>query len=272
MAELIFGSRKLCTERPAFVMGIVNATPDSFYDKSRGGYQRAMELIEQGVDILDIGGESTRPGFTEVPVQEEIDRVVPLIEKIREKSSVPISVDTRKALVYKYAYEAGADVLNDVSSMDDDSLMLETFAATEGGIILMHRWPESETEGADRNPVDIIETQSKFFSAKITALLNKGVKAEKIIVDPGLGFGKNFEESVELIKNCGKIMEGKYPVLMALSRKRCIGQMTGQPVENRLTGTVSADIFSVLYGASIVRVHDVAETIDSLNVMKYLIK
>jgi len=271
MAQITFGSKKLSTSRDAFVMGIVNATPDSFFSGSRGGLERAKELIEQGADILDIGGESTRPGFTEVSVQEEIDRVVPLIKEIRKFSDIPISVDTRKAAVFKAAFEAGADVLNDVASMDDDPDMLKEFCNAKGaGIILMHRYPEEENP--QRNPDDILNSVNSFLEGKIKILLENGINPEKIMVDPGIGFGKTFEENLILIKECGKLAEGKYPVLMALSRKRCIGQMTDKTVENRLTGTVTADLLSVMNGAVMIRVHDVAEALDSLNVMKYLKK
>lgn len=270
MIKLQFGKKLLQTERPAFVMGIVNATPDSFFEGSRGGFDRAMELIAQGADVLDIGGESTRPGFTEVSIDEEINRVVPLVKEIRKESQIAISVDTRKAAVFKAAWEAGADVLNDVASMDDDPDMLSTFCNTDAGIILMHRWPEIFED--ERNPLEIVETENSFFNKKVELLKSNRVSDERIMIDPGIGFGKTFEENLELIRNCGQLMNGKFPVLMALSRKRCIGQMTDRTVENRMVGTVSADLFSVMNGAVMLRVHDVQETVDSLNVMKYLKK
>lgn len=270
MLELKFGKKQLTTDKSAFVMGIVNATPDSFFEGSRGGFEHAMELIQQGADVLDVGGESTRPGFAEVPVQEEVERVVPLIQKIRKESDIAISVDTRKAAVFKAAYDAGADVLNDVASMDDDENMLETFCKTDAGIILMHRWPE--VYDIPRDYTQIIETENTFFNSKIELLLANNISENRIMVDPGIGFGKTFEENLELIKHCGSLMNGKYPVLMALSRKRCIGQMTERTVEDRLVGTVSADLFSVMNGAVMVRVHDVQAAVDSLNVMKYLKK
>ena len=270
MLELKFGTKTIKTDRPAFVMGIVNATPDSFFQKSRGGYELAMELIEQGADVLDIGGESTRPGFTEVPVQEEIDRIVPLIQKIRGCSNIPISIDTRKAAVFAEAVKAGADVLNDVASMDDDEKMLGEFCKTDAGIILMHRWPENYAQKRDYS--NIINVQNSFFEEKINTLLINSIAPERIMIDPGIGFGKSFEETVLLIKNCGSLMDGKYPVLMALSRKRCIGKMTERTVDDRLIGTVAADLFSVENGAKMIRVHDVQAAVDSLNVMKYLKK
>lgn len=270
MAELIFGTKHIKTENPAFVMGILNATPDSFFKDSRGGLELAKQLIADGADVLDIGGESTRPGFTEVPEDEEISRIVPLITKIREFSDIPISVDTRKSKVFKAAYEAGADVLNDVSSFDDDLQMLETLSKTDAGLILMHRWPEVENHAGDAST--ILKKVDEELLPKIQCALKSGVSKEKIMVDPGIGFGKSFEENLELIKHCGKMLDGQYPVLMALSRKRCIGQMTDQPVENRLVGTVAADMLSVINGAVMIRVHDVKAASDSLKVMKYLLK
>ena len=246
MREIILGSKKLVTDRPAFVMGIVNVTPDSFFDKSRGGVERALQLIEQGADILDIGGESTRPGYTPVPADEEIKRILPVIKEIRSKSDIAISVDTTKLEVFKAAYEAGADIWNDVSSLSD------------------------KVEAAEYQGGGSVYDVKNYLEDRAEWCLSHGVKAEKIIIDPGIGFGKTNEECIEIIKHAEKLCQSKYPLLMALSRKRCIGGMTDRPTEERLVGTVAADMISVQKGAIMVRVHDVAETIDSLNVMKYL--
>lgn len=258
MREIILGSKKLVTDRPAFVMGIVNVTPDSFFDKSRGGVERALQLIEQGADILDIGGESTRPGYTPVPADEEIKRILPVIKEIRSKSDIAISVDTTKLEVFKAAYEAGADIWNDVCSLSDKVEAAEYLASTDASVILMHQGGGS------------VYDVKNYLEDRAAWCLSHGVKAEKIIIDPGIGFGKTNEECIEIIKHAEKLCQSKYPLLMALSRKRCIGGMTDRPTEERLVGTVAADMISVQKGAIMVRVHDVAETIDSLNVMKYL--
>lgn len=269
MVQLQFGKKIISTEKPAFVMGIVNATPDSFYEKSRGGYERAMELIAQGADILDIGGESTRPGFTEIPVEEEINRIVPLIKEIRKNSDIPISVDTRKASVLEAAVIAGADALNDVSAMEDDKKMAETAAKLGVSVILMHRFNGNEAERIT-NP-EVVKEVSNYLEQRVEVAQKAGIPVEKIIVDPGIGFGKTNEENLLLIKYTNQLCSKKYPVLMALSRKRCIGMMTNQnSADNRLAGTLAADLLSVQKGAIMVRVHDVRETVDSLNVLKYL--
>ena len=237
MQQIKLNGKIIQTERPAFVMAILNVTPDSFYEKSRGGLERAFQLIDKGADILDIGGESTRPGYTPVSVEEELNRIIPVIKEIRKKSDIIISVDTQKFQVFKAAYEAGAQIWNDVSFLEQSPEAIDFIARENLSYILLdsHR-----------------------------------VSREKIILDPGIGFCKSNEESIEIIKNTDKIGDGELPVLMALSRKRCIGQMTGREIKDRLAGTLAANILCVQKGAKIVRVHDLCETIDALNVMKYL--
>ena len=269
MISLQLKDRVITTSRPAFVMGIVNATPDSFFDKSRGNIELAQKLIQEGADILDIGGESTRPGYTEVPAEEQIKRIVPLIKQIRAFSDIPISIDTRSAEVINAAVENGADILNDVSALEDDPAIADYAAKAEIPVILMHRFVGVE-ENRQSYP-DIIENVRNYLLQRADFAVSKGIAKNKIILDPGIGFGKTYEENVSLIKNISDLCSTDYPVLMALSRKRVIGTMTERTVEERLTGTVTADIYSVMHGAKLIRVHDVKEAIDSLNVMKYLI-
>lgn len=282
MLQLKFGLKRAATERPAFVMGIVNATPDSFYAESRGGVERALQLIREGADILDIGGESTRPGYTPVSVEEEVSRIIPVIQAVRRESSIPISVDTTKLEVFKEAFAAGADIWNDVTALSgakknngEDEKSSDGTAASFGepsresalfiaktgvSVILMH------TGQAEVNEV------SDFLGQRAVFCLANGVASDKIILDPGIGFGKTREQNLNLIKDPLSICAGRYPVLMALSRKRCIGDMTGRPAEERLAGTLAANMISVQNGAKIIRVHDVSSTIDTLNVMKNLRK
>lgn len=262
--------RIICTQLPAFVMGIVNATPDSFWKDSRGGFERAMSLIAQQADILDIGGESSRPGSEYVSEQEEIERVVPLIEKIRKESSIPISVDTRKKSVIKAAVEAGANILNDISALEDDAEIASYCASVDIPVILMHKrgLPSNMQNNTFYN--DVFNEVDSYLQKQADYAISCGIKSKRIIVDPGIGFGKDFEANLALIKNCGKLCNGRFPVLMALSRKTCIGQMTQkEEVGERLFGTLSANLISVQNGASFVRVHDVAETIDTLKVLGY---
>lgn len=268
MLQMTFGKKTISTEKPAFIMGILNVTPDSFWKESRGGVEQALKLIEQGADILDIGGESTRPGFTEVPAEEEIARIVPVIKEIRKSSDVVISVDTRKASVLRAAVEAGADVLNDVSALEDDIDMADVAAELGVGVVLMHRFSGDEQSRVSSS--DVVGEVSAYLEKQVEYAVNHGIDKNQIIVDPGIGFGKTFEENITLIKDTDKLCKGKYPVLMALSRKRCIGTMTDTVVEERLAGTLAANMISVQRGAKIVRVHDVKETNDVLNVMKYL--
>ena len=274
MQQLQFGLKRAATERAAFVMGIVNATPDSFYAESRGGVDRALQLIDEGADILDIGGESTRPGYTPVSIEDEIARIVPVIRAVRRVSSIPISVDTTKLEVFKTAFACGADIWNDVTALSgagkanedgtaacdaEPSVESAQFLAKTGAsVILMHTGPGTSKEVSD------------FLGQRTVFCLSNGVSSDKIILDPGIGFGKTTEQNLALIREPLSICAGRYPVLMALSRKRCIGDMTGRPAEERLAGTLAADMISVQNGAKIIRVHDVSSAIDTLNVMKNL--
>ncbi|MCR5123806.1 MAG: dihydropteroate synthase [Treponema sp.] len=256
------------TELPAFVMGIVNANGDSFWKESRGGLERAMSLISDGADILDIGGESTRPGSEYVDADEEIRRVLPVIEAIRKESDIPISVDTRKYEVMKAAFDAGADILNDISALEDDERLASFAAEKKIPVILMHKRGIPTDMQSNTAYSNVLSDVGKYLSDRAEYALSKGIEPRKIIVDPGVGFGKDTKGNFALIKGCGKLCGGKYPVLMALSRKSCIGNVTGREVQDRLTGTITADILSVMSGAFMLRVHDVKETVDSLKILK----
>ena len=256
------------TELPAFVMGIVNANGDSFWKESRGGLERAMSLVSDGADILDIGGESTRPGSEYVDADEEIRRVVPVIEAIRKESDIPISVDTRKFEVMKAAFDAGADILNDISALEDDERLASFAAEKKIPVILMHKRGIPTDMQSNTAYSNVLSDVGKYLSERAEYAISKGIEPRKIIVDPGVGFGKDTKGNFALIKGCGKLCGGKYPVLMALSRKSCIGNVTGREVQDRLTGTITADILSVMSGAFMLRVHDVKETVDSLKILK----
>ncbi len=256
------------TELPAFVMGIVNANGDSFWKESRGGLERAMSLISDGADILDIGGESTRPGSEYVDADEEIRRILPVIEAIRKESDIPISVDTRKYEVMKAAFDAGADILNDISALEDDERLASFAAEKKIPVILMHKRGIPTDMQSNTAYSNVLSDVGKYLSERAEYAISKGIEPSKIIVDPGVGFGKDTKGNFALIKGCGKLCGGKYPVLMALSRKSCIGNVTGREVQDRLSGTITADILSVMSGAFMLRVHDVKETVDSLKILK----
>ena len=266
---------------PAYIMGIVNATPDSFWEGSRvpslssvkESAEFALSLVEEGCDILDIGAESSRPGAEYVGEEEEISRLIPLIQEIRRYSDVPVSVDTRKASVMKAAVEAGADILNEISALEDDVEMAPFAASADIPVILMHKrgipktMQDSPWKYADA-PGEILG----YLLSRADFAAGCGRKKEKIILDPGIGFGKQYEDNLAVIRHID-IFAGKgYNVLMALSRKTCIGEMTGRGVGDRLAGTLAAGMFSVMHGASILRVHDVKETKDMLAVLQELEK
>jgi len=260
-------SGRIQTPKKAFVMGIVNITSDSFYEQSRGGVERAFRLIEEGADILDLGAESTRPGFTDVPVQEEIKRLIPVIREIRRKTDIPISIDTRKKPVFEACFNEGADILNDVSSFDFDPDMAVFCGKNNIPVILTHTYShgrENTPDAQNRDINTLIPELSEYFEKRIALSASFGLNPERVIVDPGIGFGKTYEENVELINNCGKLCDGKYSVMMALSRKRVIGQLIGDMNADRLQGTIDADMTAVKNGAVFLRVHDVSAHIQAL--------
>ena len=270
MIELKLASRSIKTDLPSFIMGIVNATPDSFYSESRGGIERAMKLIEEGADLLDLGAESTRPGSEYVSEDEEIKRLIPLIKEIRKESDIPLSIDTRKLAVMKEAFYAGADILNDISALEDQPALADFSASEKIPVILMHKRGNPGNMQKDTYYSDCFSQVSDYLSRRADFALERGIEKEKIIIDPGIGFGKNAEDNFELIRRCGELCQGRYKVLMALSRKSCIGQATGREVSERLSGTLAADLISVQKGAFMIRVHDVKEALDSMKILKAL--
>lgn len=267
MVSLELANRTLHTERPAFVMGIVNATPDSFWEGSRGTADRALHLIDDGADIIDIGGESTRPGSSYVTEDEEIRRIVPVVEKIRRVSDIPVSVDTRKLSVMKAAFEAGADMLNDVSALEDDENLGMFAAQMKIPVVLMHKRGNPATMQKNTAYEDVFAEVNAYLESRVSYALQCGISPERIILDPGIGFGKDMASNAMLVQKCGKLCGGKYQVLMALSRKSFIGDVTGRDVNERLAGTLAANLLAVLHGAGIVRVHDVKETVDTMAVL-----
>ena len=267
------GGKIIPKKLPAYIAGIVNATPDSFWEESRVPFgstlavneavERALALAEAGADILDIGAESTRPGARLVEGEEEAMRLIPIIEGIRKYSSIPISVDTRKASVMKAAFDAGADILNDVSALEDDEALMPFCAAACIPVVLMHGGGERQSARAgSREPAGVLS----YLLERAKAAQEAGIKKEKIILDPGIGFAKSAEESIALIKSIDIFANKGYNVLVGVSRKSCIGAITGQDAAERLSGSLAAEMFAVTRGASVLRVHDVKETRDILAV------
>ncbi|MDU5107894.1 MULTISPECIES: dihydropteroate synthase [unclassified Clostridium] len=251
------GNKIINFEDRTYVMGILNVTPDSFsdggnYNNIEAAVKRAKEMVEEGADIIDIGGESTRPGASYVSEEEEIQRVVPIIKAIKKELDVLISVDTYKSKTAEEAIKAGADIINDVWGFKKDSNMAKVVAKYEVPCILMHNREDKPYSNLMKNILeDLIDS--------INIALDAGVKRENIILDPGIGFAKTYEENLEVMNNLHKIVNIGFPVLLATSRKSMIGLTLNVPVENRVEGTIATTVVGIMKGCKIVRVHDVLE-------------
>lgn len=240
-----------------YVMGILNVTPDSFSDGGKfnnieAALKKTKELIDDGADIIDIGGESTRPNFEVVKAEEEIKRVVPIIKAIKENFDIPISIDTYKSETAKAAIEAGADLINDVWGFKKDKNMGKV--AYEYGVpcILMHNREKAEYNNLMEDVISDLEES-------INIALEAGVKKENIILDPGIGFAKTLEENLKVMNNLEKIRDMGYPVLLGTSRKSMIGLTLDLPVDKRLEGTIATTVLGIVKGCEFIRVHDVLE-------------
>jgi len=263
--------RQRATLVPA-VMGILNVTPDSFSDGglyfSRGvAIDAALRMQRDGADIIDVGGESTRPGSSEVPVEAELSRVIPVIEGIRAQSSVRISIDTRKADVAEAALDAGADMVNDVTALRDP-VMRSVVAKRGVPVILMHMRGEPKTMQDDIRFDDVVLDVARELLAARDEALAAGVKKENILVDPGIGFGKTFEHNLSILARCDEL-RSIAPVVIGASRKAFVGHLTGQAGgPARMAGSLATVAAAAKGGAAIVRVHDVRETVDFLTVLR----
>ena len=250
-------------------MGIVNVTPDSFSDGGRhlqhaAAISHAQQLLAEGADILDIGGESTRPGAQPVGVQEEMDRVLPVIEALRG-ASVPISVDTFKPEVMRAAIAAGAQMVNDINALQE-AAALQAVAASNVAVCMMHKQGAPQTMQQQPQYQDVVAEVGAFLRARIAAAETAGVERTRIVIDPGFGFGKTLEHNLDLLRHLGRLCEPGVPVLAGLSRKSMLGALTGQDVNHRVSASVAAALIAVQHGAAIVRVHDVRETVDALKI------
>jgi dihydropteroate synthase len=266
------GKYQFKLDRP-LVMGIVNVTPDSFSDggrffSSQAAINHAHELIEEGADFLDIGGESTRPGAAAVSMQEELDRVLPVIEGLRD-ISMPISIDTCKPEVMRAAVAAGASLVNDVNALQAEGAV-EVVAAASAGVCLMHKQGTPQTMQNQPVYADVVAEVSMFLSQRMAVLEAAGIARERIVLDPGFGFGKTLAHNLDLMKRLPRLAELGAPLLAGLSRKSMLGQITGREVGDRKNASVVAALLAVQRGASIVRVHDVRETVDALKIMSAL--
>jgi dihydropteroate synthase len=256
------------------IMGVVNLTPDSFSDGGRylapaDALQHGLSLAEQGADILDLGGESTRPGAQSVSVQEELDRVIPTVEALRRQTDLPISVDTSKTAVMQAAVEAGADMINDVNALLGEGA-LEAAAQLGVPVCLMHRQGEPQTMQVAPSYGDVVVEVRAFLADRASAAMAAGIPASRIVIDPGFGFGKSLEHNLALLRELGQLVSLGYPVLAGLSRKSMLGELTGRPVAERLAGSIALATLAAERGARILRVHDVAPTVDALRVLAAL--
>lgn len=257
------------------VMGIVNVTPDSFSDGGKYSsvnlaVEHALQLIAEGADILDIGGESTRPGAEPVSLDEELRRVVPVIEALSKVTTVPLSIDTYKPEVMRAAIEAGADIVNDICALRENGA-LEIVAASNAGICLMHMQGVPQTMQLNPQYEDVVAEVKQFLADRVAACLAHGIASERITLDPGFGFGKTTAHNVALIQHLDRFSELGFPLLVGLSRKAVLGRIAGGDEQQRLHAGLAASVISVMKGAKIVRVHDVKATVDALKVVAAVI-
>lgn len=268
---LHLGTYRLDLTRPS-IMGVINMSPDSFSAQNTAAscahaLQIAQTMQAEGVDILDIGGESTRPGAKPVSEQEELDRVIPVIEALRRAVDLPISVDTSKAVVMRSAVAAGAVMINDVYALRRDGAM---DAARESGaaVVLMHMHADPQTMQDAPEYSDVVEEVARFLTQRLFDCQLAGIEKHKLIVDPGFGFGKTTKHNLELLGQLDRFSQLACPMLVGLSRKRMIGELTGREAAARAAGSLAAHLVAVQRGAKIIRTHDVAMTRDALKVLQ----
>lgn len=261
--------RLLDLSRPN-IMGILNFTPDSFSDSGQfftldKALFQIEKMVQDGADIIDIGGESTRPNAAIVSLDEELERVIPLIDAARQRFDCLISVDSSKAEVFRQAAAAGADILNDIRALQEPDA-LDTAAALGLPVCLMHMQGTPQTMQQQPEYDDVLEEVGDFLNQRIFACLTAGIPKQHIMLDVGFGFGKTVQHNYQLLKHLNLFAQSGYPVLAGLSRKSMIGSVLGKPVEQRVIGSVAGALLAVQNGAKILRVHDVAETADALKI------
>jgi dihydropteroate synthase len=265
------GKTKFSFGEKTYVMGILNVTPDSFSDGGKyfdeeDAVLRAKEMIKEGADILDIGAESTRPGYEVISVEEEINRLTPVIKRLLSEVDVPISIDTYKPEVAEAMLKLGVNIINDIWGLQIDSKMAKVIAKYDVPVVIMHNQNGTEYEK------DIMETICDFLRESIDIALDAGVKREKIILDPGIGFGKTSEQNIEVISRLGELNDLGYPILLGTSRKSMIGKILDLPAKERVEGTLATSVMGVTQGVDIIRVHDVLENSRAIKVSDAIIR
>ena len=260
-----FNDWLLSIEKQSLIMGILNVTPDSFSDggkylEKNNAINHALAMIDNGADIIDVGGESTRPFSDPVSLNEEISRVIPVIEGIRKESDVCISIDTTKSEVATAALDSGASLINDVSAMEVDPLMIDVALKFDCPIIIMHMKGTPKSMQDNPQYESLISDIKDYLQERVDFIVSKGINSKKIVIDPGIGFGKTVENNFEIINNLNHFTKMGFPVMLGASRKSFIGISLDLPEEDRLEGSLAANIIGLQNGAKIFRVHDVAET------------
>lgn len=266
------GNKEFDFLKKTYTMGIVNITPDSFsdggkYEKIEEAHKRIFNIIENGADIIDIGAESSRPGSNPVDDLEEWNRLEPILKKIVGQISVPISIDTYKSSTAEKALKIGIEIINDISGLKKDSKMAEIVAKYNAYIVIMHMRGNPKDMQDKPYYENVVEEVIKELRESIEIAKTAGIEDNKIILDPGIGFGKRHEDNLMLIKNLDKIVSLGYPVLIGASRKTFIGEILGSTVEDRLEGSLAVASYSAVKGANIIRVHDVAETVKTFKII-----
>ena len=271
--KLIIGKKEFNLNEDVLVMGILNVTPDSFYD---GGYyfekdkacRRAETIVKEGAQIIDVGGMSTRPGSLPVNFEEEVERIIPVIEYISKNYDILVSADTYRSEAAGRAIDAGAHIINDISGLSMDSNMAKVIAEGDVSVVIMHI--KGTPENMQKNPEygDVVDEIYGYLEDRTNMAINSGIKPEKIIIDPGIGFGKTLEHNLEILNKVYEFRMLGYPVLIGTSRKSFIGNILDLPAEERLEGSLAAAVCSVINGVNILRVHDVAETIRAVKIAK----
>lgn len=264
------GTREFKLKGHTYVMGILNVTPDSFsdggkYNQMDAALFRVEEMVKEGMDILDIGGESTRPGYEIIPDDEEIERVVPVIEKVKSKFDIPVSLDTYKSKVASAGIEAGADMINDVSGLKYDGNLAKVIAEADIPCCLTHSRKEANYTNFMQDVLaDLSDTAQYAYQA--------GIEGEKIMIDPGIGFGKTYENNLEIINRLEILHSFGYPLLLGASRKSVIGTALDLPVSERVEGTLATTVFGVMKGVMFVRVHDVKENVRIIRMTEAILR